>query len=382
MRRGGAPVLSGVEGASPLLVNMDESELETGRSRPVSDGTENWRANYPTGEGPILTSPHLAWLAVVACAGGSIVETRLFMTIDDDELRERSEAQQLIRRCLQQEEAAVREFQEIYGPDVYHHPLYLYRLDKEAAADFYIFAFDEGRIFRRLQTYSARAPFRAYLTVVVLDNLVYEWRRARRSAEVLAFGEVLADDLDEQPAEAIDTDDGADVRAAIGQLPNHKALLVKLLHIEDHEFTAQDYTELSKVSGRPLADLKTGLESLQAAVRQREQRVREGEMALATVQRWIECYEQQVRMLQARSGDRAGGHRQTTTEKLADLEERLRQRRQQREKLLARLHLRKRTTPYREIARLLNASIGTVSAQVTRLRQDLRRRLTANSDSQ
>lgn len=305
------------------------------------------------------------------------------MTIDRDELRERSEAQHLIQRCLQQDEAAVREFQEIYGRDVYHHPMQLYRLEKEAAADFYVFAFDKGRIFRRLQTYAARAPFRAYLTAVVLDHLVYEWQRTRRAAEVLAFGEVLIEDLDERPTQAADddSDNGADVRAVVEQLPNGKALLVKLLHVEDHEFTAQDYAELSKVSGRPVEDLATAMRSLQAAVRQREQLVSKAEMALATVQRWIECYEQQARALQARSGGNTRQER-TTIDKLADLEERLRQRREQREKLLARLHQRKRTTPYREIAQLLNASIGTVSAQVTRLRQDLRRRLAARAGNQ
>ncbi len=60
MRRGGAPVPSPVEGASPLLVNMDESELETGRPRPASGVGTIWRAKRilaGQGEGTIRGAP-------------------------------------------------------------------------------------------------------------------------------------------------------------------------------------------------------------------------------------------------------------------------------------------------------------------------------------
>ncbi len=60
MRRGGAPVLSYVEGASPLLTKIEDSSLETGRPRPASNGNLNWRAkpllrgdfSYGVGERP------------------------------------------------------------------------------------------------------------------------------------------------------------------------------------------------------------------------------------------------------------------------------------------------------------------------------------------
>ncbi len=50
MRREGAPVPSRVEGASPLLANIEDSSCETGRPRPASDGNANCRATLPQSE--------------------------------------------------------------------------------------------------------------------------------------------------------------------------------------------------------------------------------------------------------------------------------------------------------------------------------------------
>src|SRR5271156_5641631 len=104
-----------------------------------------------------------------------------------DRLSEADEARLLIRRCLAGELDAAKEFQEQYGELIYGYPIRVYRVPADEAGDFYVFAFDRGRIFRRVRTYEGRAPFRAYLLGFVLDDLVLEWKRGVREIETVSI---------------------------------------------------------------------------------------------------------------------------------------------------------------------------------------------------
>src|SRR5437667_349656 len=93
------------------------------------------------------------------------------------------QARELIGRCLSGDQDASKQFQQSYGELIYGFPIRAYRTPPEDAGDFYLFAFDGGRIFRRVQTYEGRAPFRAYLLSCVLDNLVLEWKRGKHEID-------------------------------------------------------------------------------------------------------------------------------------------------------------------------------------------------------
>ena len=90
---------------------------------------------------------------------------------------------------------------------IYSYPINVYRVRSDEAGDFYVFAFDRGRLFRRLRTYEGRAPFRAYLFGFVLDDLVLEWKRTQRTLDTVSI-----DDIAElpEPIDAVRAGDATD----------------------------------------------------------------------------------------------------------------------------------------------------------------------------
>ena len=137
--------------------------------------------------------------------------------------------------------AAARIFQEQYGELIYGYPIRVYRVPPDEAGDFYVFAFDRGRIFRRVRTFEGRAPFRAYLLGFVLDDLVLEWKRGSREIETVSI-----DSLDEIPNpaksslrsrddddEAASTMDRSLLREVLAELAPAKAVVMNLLYVED-----------------------------------------------------------------------------------------------------------------------------------------------------
>jgi hypothetical protein len=73
-----------------------------------------------------------------------------------------------------------------YGELIYGYPMRSTGASGRGGG-FYVFAFERGRIFRRVRTYEGRAPFRAYLLGFVLDDLVLEWKRGVREIETVSI---------------------------------------------------------------------------------------------------------------------------------------------------------------------------------------------------
>ncbi len=68
-----------------------------------------------------------------------------------DALGEAQQVRELISRCVAGDRDATAQFQQTYGELIYGFPLRVYRTPPEEAGDFYLFAFEDGRIFRRLR---------------------------------------------------------------------------------------------------------------------------------------------------------------------------------------------------------------------------------------
>ncbi len=288
---------------------------------------------------------------------------------------ENDETLQLIARCGAGDADASRRFQELYGELVYGYPLRVYRTPADEAGDFYVFAFQGGRLYRRLRTFEGRVPLRAYLLGFVLDDLVLEWRRSQRAVDTVSL-----DDVAEVGGETEAASGGEGEAAAIGRLiaglEPGKSVVFKLLHAEDYDLTAEELRHLAQSSGRNLAGAIAAVEELRGRIRERETAAREVEDNLDSVQAWIQLYERRV----ARIGEDLELLPPRTTkaqrlrEERDELERKLGKRRQQREKLAEQVRRRKVTAPYKEIAAVLNTSVGNVGSQIARLRDELARR--------
>lgn len=284
------------------------------------------------------------------------------------------QARELIHRCLDGDPDAVREFQMVYGELIYGYPIRVFRIAADEAGDFYVFAFDNGRIFRRLRTFEGRAPLRAYLLGFALEDLVLEWKRGEREIETVSLdvlGEIAAEDQNGSLTGSVDARDT--LREVLSAVEPGKAVIMKLLHIEDYELSPSEVRQVSTMSGRPVTDVISGVDQLRNTVREREAALKHLEDSLDAVHAWIQLYERRLR----RIGDDLASLPPTSSasarlrEEQEELSRRIDRRRVQREKLLDRAQRRKVTAPYKDIASLLNTTVGNVGSQIARLRQEL-----------
>lgn len=296
-----------------------------------------------------------------------------------ESLSDAQEARSLIGKCVAGDPEAAKEFQERYGELIYGYPIRVYRVPPDEAGDFYVFAFERGRIFRRVRTFEGRAPFRAYLLGFVLDDLVLEWKRGVREIETVSLdslGEFADPKAFAHSAEQEGSEgqmDRSAMRELLADLATPKAVVMKLLYVEDHEFGPAEVRYLAQVSGCPVSEVVERIDQLRATVREREAGLKKMEDALDAVQAWVQLYERRVQRINEDLS--ALPPTATAAEKLREersqLERKINRRRAQRTKLLAQAQRRKVTAPYKEIAALLNTSIGNIGSQIARLRREL-----------
>ena len=296
----------------------------------------------------------------------------------EDPLSEAREARALIAQCLSGDPEAVKQFQQKYGELIYGYPIRVYRTPAEDAGDFYVFAFQNGRIFRRLRTFEGRAPLRAYLLGFVLDDLVLEWKRGERKVETVsieglgefpdtaASGGATADSAPRPPGQATLDD-------LLATLSPAKAVIMKLLYVEDYELKAADVSYLAELSSRSVPDVLAAVARLRATVREREAGLKKVQDGIEAVQAWIRLYDRRVQRISddlASLPPTAGAAVRLRAE-LAQLEQKMQRRQQQRIRLMAQAQRRKVTAPYKEIAVILNTSVGNVCSQIARVRREL-----------
>lgn len=296
----------------------------------------------------------------------------------EDPLSEAREARALIAQCLSGDPEAVKQFQQKYGELIYGYPIRVYRTPAEDAGDFYVFAFQNGRIFRRLRTFEGRAPLRAYLLGFVLDDLVLEWKRGERKVETVsieglgefpdtaASGGAAADSVPRPPGQATLED-------LLATLSPAKAVIMKLLYVEDYELKAADVSYLAELSSRSVPDVLAAVARLRATVREREAGLKKVQDGVEAVQAWIRLYDRRVQRISddlASLPPSAGAAVRLRAE-LAQLEQKMQRRQQQRIRLMAQAQRRKVTAPYKEIAVILNTSVGNVCSQIARVRREL-----------
>ncbi len=283
-------------------------------------------------------------------------------------------AQQLIQRCVAGEYDAIQSFQSQYGELIYGYPMKAYQVAAEEAGDFYVYAFDRGRIFRRCRTYEGRAPFQAYLVAIVLDHLMIDWKRSERSIETVPLDTMdVAAEADGGLGEVDAARGQVTLQSVIHRLEPRKAIIMKLLHVEDCELDAAELRHLQSMSGRATRDLVVAVDNLRESVRAREAAAKRIEDSLDAVHAWISLYERRLRRitedLAALPQNASSAARLRDEQKM--WEGKLQRRRQQRDKLLGERRRRKVTAPYKEIAAILNTSVGNVASMIARTRNEI-----------
>ena len=286
--------------------------------------------------------------------------------------REGNDEQELIRRCLTGDRAAIHAFQGHYGELIYGYPLRVFGTASEDAADFYVYAFEDGRIFRRMRTFAGRAPLRAYLIAYVLDHLVIDWKRREREIDTVPLDTLgqLAD-----PTPPPRATEPRSLTELLDGIEPEKAVVMKLLYVEDWELQPAEVRYLARASKRNVRDVLEDIDRLRATVRDREARLKAVEDALDTVQAWISVYQRRLQRidsdLAAMPTGPAGARLQATR---TEIERKITRRHQQRARLVSQAQRQKVTAPYKDITALLNTTVGNIASQIARLRQHLKER--------
>jgi DNA-directed RNA polymerase specialized sigma24 family protein len=303
---------------------------------------------------------------------------------------ETSDLKELLRACAQGDADNRVRFQNAFGEAIYNYPIKTFRLSADKAGDFYIYVFEDDRIFRRVSRFEARngAQFQTYLNFYVLRDLLFEWRRAQKEPETISLATVVSDgssdhartledvlaNNDPSPDEISDSmGHGAALKAFMESLDAETCLLLKLLYLAETDLSPSEIRLLCKKSGRSYREIIFEIEETRTRLRKKDQQLTAIDEQLESIHGWILCYQKELRQLtekiavQPDDAAEFNDDRQKCEELARKLAWRYRQQRQAVEK---RRQFRI-TTPYKDIARLVNAPIGTVCSLVARSREDI-----------
>jgi RNA polymerase sigma factor (sigma-70 family) len=305
---------------------------------------------------------------------------------DTDDVR------QLVRACASEDAGARRTFQERYGQDIYNFPVKIYGVPVERAVDFYVYVFERDRIFTRMRTFEGRngIQFRTFLAYYVLKSLFLEWQRGHRELDTVSLSDQHVADGGEPPAAPAGdrTETGDDpayapaseaVAALWGALGPEEQLDLKLLSLLEYQLTADDVRLLARISRRSLGETVALLAEVEAGLRERDVKLARLRDELDSVWGWIVLRRRELQETSERLRLMGSNHQSVPARRLVErnleLEHALAKRVRQHECLLDEMRRFKMTTPYKDIARLLNSTVGTVCSRIFRLRDRLERRL-------
>ena len=297
---------------------------------------------------------------------------------------------ELIQACASGDSESRRRFQDEYGEDIYNFPVKIYRTPLEEAGDFYVYVFENDRIFSRMATFAGRnnIQFRTFLSYYVLKHLFLEWRRTQKELETVSLstplgdasegGQVLEDILPDQTEEAeeIREPEGTEAYEIWSALAPEERLDLKLLSLIECDLTPDDVRLLAKTAGRSMQETLALVAEVQEGLKRKDERVSQLRDDLDSVWGWILLRQKELQEITEKI-HRMGEVRSVTGERLLqkkqELEQALAKRYRQKEKTLEEMRSYKLTTPYKDIARLLNLTVGTVCSRVFRLRERLSR---------
>ena len=300
------------------------------------------------------------------------------------------ELKALVRSCVEGDADSRIKFQNIFGELIYNYPMMVFRLPNDRAGDFYIYVFDEDRIFKRVRGFEARndAQFKTYLNYYVLRDLYLEWQRGLKEPETISLATPVSDDsgessitleglLADPTPNADDSLDSAanalELKGFLGKLDSNKRLLLKLLHLADFDLSPQEIRFLCKKSGRSYREIIADIEETRDRLSKKDEQFAALQAQLQSIYGWILLYQKELRKISERlnSLPEASPHFAENRRQKEELERKLEWRYRQRDQTLEKVRQFRVTTAYKDIARLLNAPIGTVCSLIARTREGI-----------
>lgn len=304
----------------------------------------------------------------------------------------------LIAGCSRGDPDAQVAFQDAYGALIYAFPVQIFRLAEEEAGNFYLYVFEQERIFKRLSSFEGRnaIQFETYLSYYVLRDLCLEWLRTREQVETVSLDAPIVDtetggdraitlqDVLPAPEAAFDTmleatEDLERVESIFAQLSEERRLVLKLVALGSIELEPSDVRAIARTASRSLQETLNLLDEVLEALDTKAAKAQEKWHTLHPVAYWIRTYQRQIAVLEEQSqASRLQGNAQAVealhTEK-AELERKLAWRYRQQAKLQEEVHKADIRPSFKDIARILNIPEGTVCSRLARAREEFGQKL-------
>ncbi|WP_243401643.1 RNA polymerase sigma factor, partial [Leptospira ellisii] len=95
----------------------------------------------------------------------------------------------LVSRCGDGDEEALKQFFELYSEDIYNFPMKIFHLSEDDAGDFFIYAFERLKTGSRFGSFKGKSSFRTWF-YSVLRNMLIDWQRTKRELKVTNLGKI------------------------------------------------------------------------------------------------------------------------------------------------------------------------------------------------
>lgn len=306
-----------------------------------------------------------------------------------------------LHECAAGNMTARRQFHEQYGEDIYHFPIKIYGAPFEEAGDYYLYVFDQDRIFSRLKTFAGlrNIQFRTFLSYYVLKHLFLEWRRTRKAIDTISLQTPLEDSSDDaRTLEDLLPD--VTTRASVGNdqalteeahhllsaLAPEDRLLLKLLSLAEYNLSSEDVCFLATISQRTVHDTLAVLAEIHSTLKRKDAKIARLYDELDSVWGWIVLRQKELQTINQQllvpSTLANGVETKGLFAQKQALEHALAKRVRQHEQLIEELRTYKLTTSYKDIAQLLNSTTSAVYSRLFRLREHLTRERDEQSSRQ
>ena len=217
----------------------------------------------------------------------------------------------MVASCLAGDAGARITFQNEFGETIYNYPLKAFRLPKDKAADFYVYVFENERVFRRLSSFEGRneAQFETYLCFYVLPDLFFEWQRSQKELDTVSWDPIASEgnwepkggmsngvrgsplSLDDF---VLDSQETPSVNAVVSGLDLEKRVVLKLLCLAEFDLAGEEIRFIAHKSQRSYQEVVTLVEQIRRTLTKKDEQTNAIQDQLGSIFGWILLYQKEL----------------------------------------------------------------------------------------